>query len=591
MPTELKTSWCSSLSKILLYSRKEPLSVSSGYALQGERFSLQLFYRSDSLQNRKMKVEVHSELTEFIRVRRVESVPVSFLGFEKPDNDVVAKSACMIPDRLRELEGGYAKIVIHQNRSLWLTVDIPRNIKAGKYTIALHLTVFSDPYENPGIPIAEASCGNAEHFETKKFCLEILPVALLPQRLKNTQWFHCDCLADYYHVPIFSEAHWKILASYMKNAATHGMNMILTPLFTPPLNTAFGKERPTVQLVGVRLKNGIYSYDFSRLERWIETAQSCGIQFFEFSHLFTQWGAEYPPKIVANKNGKMKKIFGWHIRSDSPEYTDFLSSFLPALKRFVEDKKLSEKVYFHCSDEPSVKHEKAYRRALGQMEKHLSGLKIFDALSTDKFHSPDFVSIPVPLETMLEKFIRTSVKERWTYYCCAPARKYPNRFIHMTSSRNKVMGLLMYYYELIGILHWGYNFYYTALSETKIDSYSCNTCDEVYPPGDPFLVYPDQNGKPEDSIRHEVFFEAVQDQRIFELLESFVPRKKVIELLLSWCHTSKLSMTCYPHGEKKMLEIRRKLYQYLKRYLKTHLSGKTTSLEKNNARKRKMCLF
>ncbi len=560
MSSELKTSWCSSLAKILLYSRKKPLPVTSGYALRGERFSLQLFYRSDNLQNRKMKVEVRSGLAEFIRVRSVESVPVSFLGFQKPDNDVVAKSACMIPDLLRELEDGCTKVVIHQNRSLWLTVDIPQDIEAGKYPISLHLTVYPDPYENPGIPDAETAGQSVEYFETEAFSLEVLPAVLPPQRLKNTQWFYCDCLADYYRVPVFSEEHWKIISVYMKNAASHGMNMILTPIFTPPLNTAFGQERPTVQLVGVQFENGIYSYDFSRLERWIAIAQSCGIQYFEFSHLFSQWGAKYPPKIMAGT----EKIFGWQVDSDSPEYTGFLASFLPALKKFIDERRLAANVYFHCSDEPSAEHEATFKQASKLMKKYLGELKILDALTTGKFYSADFVSIPVPLETKLEDFIRTGVKERWTYYCCAPARKYPNRFIHMTSSRNRVMGFLMYYYELTGFLHWGYNFYYTALSESRADPYHSNTCGDIYPPGDSFLVYPGANGEPEDSIRHEVFFEAIQDMRALELLETLVSRKKAMELLFSWCGQKKISMEHYPRGEAKMLEIRSKLYQYLR---------------------------
>ena len=45
--------------------------------------------------------------------------------------------------------------------------------------------------------------------------------------------------------------------------------MILTPIFTPPLDTAVGGERRTVQLVGITKTGSEYSFDFTLLERWI----------------------------------------------------------------------------------------------------------------------------------------------------------------------------------------------------------------------------------------------------------------------------------------------------------------------------------
>jgi hypothetical protein len=42
--------------------------------------------------------------------------------------------------------------------------------------------------------------------------------------------------------------------------------MILTPLFTPPLNTAVGGEKLTVQLVDVEKSNDKYSFGFDNLK-------------------------------------------------------------------------------------------------------------------------------------------------------------------------------------------------------------------------------------------------------------------------------------------------------------------------------------
>ena len=123
--------------------------------------------------------------------------------------------------------------------------------------------------------------------------------------------------------------------------------MDLTPLFTPALDTYVGGERPTVQLVDVYLENGKYSFDFSRLDDFIQRAFSLGIKYIEFSYLFSQWGAEFAPKIMAYVNGRYERIFGWETKSVSDEYIQFIDAFLPALLSYIEENGIKYKCYFH----------------------------------------------------------------------------------------------------------------------------------------------------------------------------------------------------------------------------------------------------
>lgn len=44
---------------------------------------------------------------------------------------------------------------------------------------------------------------------------------------------------------------FEIFENYLKNATLNGMNMLLTPFFTPPLDTFIGGERTCVQLVDI----------------------------------------------------------------------------------------------------------------------------------------------------------------------------------------------------------------------------------------------------------------------------------------------------------------------------------------------------
>lgn len=61
-------------------------------------------------------------------------------------------------------------------------------------------------------------------------------------------------------------AHWRLIDQFVGMAAQNGVNMILTPLFTPPLDTQVGGERPTVQLVDVIVMDRGYSFGFGKLK-------------------------------------------------------------------------------------------------------------------------------------------------------------------------------------------------------------------------------------------------------------------------------------------------------------------------------------
>jgi hypothetical protein len=130
-----------------------------------------------------------------------------------------------------------------------------------------------------------------EELARETFMMEVIDAALPKQTLWHTEWFHCDCLATWYGTEVFSEAHWSRIEQYIQTAVQHGINMILTPVFTPPLDTEVGGERPTVQLVDVEKSGDKYHFGFDRLTRWVRMCLANGIEYFEISHLYTQWGA------------------------------------------------------------------------------------------------------------------------------------------------------------------------------------------------------------------------------------------------------------------------------------------------------------
>ena len=96
---------------------------------------------------------------------------------------------------------------------------------------------------------------------------------------------------------------------------------------------------------------------------WILLCRETGIKYLEIAHLFTQWGAQHAPKIIAEVEGKSQCIFGWETQATGIQYCDFLKQFIPELLKVLEAENILEDTYFHVSDEPDIQHYQSYKEA------------------------------------------------------------------------------------------------------------------------------------------------------------------------------------------------------------------------------------
>ena len=93
----------------------------------------------------------------------------------------------------------------------------------------------------------------------------------------------------------------------------------------------------------------------------------------------------------------------------------------------------------------------------------------------------------------------------------------------------------------------------------EIDPYRNICAGSGFPPGDAFKVYPGSDGKPEDSIRHEVFFEGIQDLAALQLLECSIGREGVLDFIKNLCNGKLPEMDDYPRDKAWLLNFRREL--------------------------------
>ncbi|MBE6885042.1 MAG: DUF4091 domain-containing protein [Ruminococcaceae bacterium] len=429
-------------------------------------------------------------------------------------------------------------------RALWLTInENGKPLPAGKHVITIRLYSRTD-----ASLVGECA-----------LTVEIINAALPKQKLKYTDWFHCDCIADVYGVEIFSERFWEIFRNFASAAARHGMNMILTPCFTPPLDTPVGKERMTAQLVGVTVTDNSYSFDFSLLKRFLDESRACGIEYFEHSHLFTQWGAEHAPKIMATVNGRYKRIFGWETTACGKKYTAFLRAYIPSLLAFLKAEGLDKKFLFHISDEPTPQVQENYRKAKHVVADLLEGYDTGDALSHYDFYADGTVKLPIVATDQIHEFYGRC-RNLWAYYTGGQCWDgMSNRKINCSPERNRMIGIQLYTHKIKGFLHWGYNYYYDMLSngvfDPKIDPcfYNGSNC------GTSYQVYPATDGTVIPSIRLKVFYEALNDMRALQLYERLCGRESAMALVEKYYG----KVTFFTHAESadKLLAFREELNQ------------------------------
>jgi hypothetical protein len=536
----------SSLEKVLL-GRQIPTAWDREIScLGGEEFAWQVILQREGWGPAPVKVWVESPLKEYVEVFQVGQVPCAMPAYPSAvkDENYLTTQPGLFPDPLLPLEEGQVEASAFLPTVLWVNGRVPQGFPAGEYPVTLHLSGGGE----------EAVC---------QVTLRVVGVDLPAQRLTYTQWFHGDCLADYYGVPVYSSKHWELWESFLKAAAEEGMNMVLTPVFTPPLDTEPGRTRPCTQLVQVEKEGDTYRFDFSLLERFIAMARRCGVERFEISHLFTQWGAKAAPAIYGTEAGEYRRLFGWDTPADSPEYAGFLKQFLPSLTMFLEKQGLAGKAVFHISDEPGEEHLDSYRKAKELAKAYQGDFPLYDALSETAFYDRGLVEHPVAATDHIQPFLDRKVPDLWAYYCCAQGVDVANRFLAMPSARNRILGWQLHKFQVAGFLHWGYNFWYSQNSRQKLDPWRVTDALGAFPGGDAFSVYPGKDG-PIQSLRMKVFHHGLQDLRALELAQSLLGEDPGALTLPGY---GEMTFSRYPQEGKTLLTAREHLNRLIEKRL------------------------
>ncbi len=548
----MKFKLINSLEKTFENKMPKTSELKSARLLKGERFCFQLAAETDFTL--WYTVKINSPLKDYIKIYRIENAVMDLAAYPYiKDKNYLTKSGGVMPDILIPAKEDELFTSYYGASCVWFELNVPEDFKSGEYEIKLEIQT------HDGTSIGMKNEKFKPKTYRKKLTVKILDLKLIKNEIRFTQWMYLDCISAVHDVPVFSEKHWELIEKYIQTAVYIGMNMMLTPVHTPPLDTSRGIYRDYVGLIDISYDKNTnkYSFDCKKLERFIEICLKCGIEYFEIAHLFSQWGSEFAAPVKVD--GEYK--FGWHVKADSQEYTEFLKQYIPAITKTFDKYNLRDKIYFHISDEPYMDNIESYKKTYNILKPLVKGIKTMDALSSYEFYKQGLIDCPVTATNHIDEFLKHDVENQWAYYCCSQGEKVGNRFLAMPSYRNRILGIQMFKYNIKGFLHWGYNFYNSQYSLEKINPYVTTSANGAFPSGDTFSVYPAKDGV-YLSMRSLVFYDALQDIRILNMVSEKIGHKKTVEMIENIAK-SEITFLKYPHRASFILNVIDKAKQIL----------------------------
>ncbi|MGO1489073.1 MAG: DUF4091 domain-containing protein [Arachnia sp.] len=503
----------SSLEKVLPQSdpQWEPCRLE---AWRGETAAFQIAFRSSgefaSRDDEIFHIRVDSQLPA--RMFRVGLVPVQVPCYSDSGDGYHMSSPGMMPDVLLPLsvEGACELKSTHSGwNAVWVDVDTRGG--GGESSIEV-----------------EVRCGSGVLLRQSIF-LNVREQALPRSKVRVLQWMHADMVADSLGCPVWSPLHWKAMSNHLDSAGRMGVTGVLTPLWSPPIDTAPGTYRTPTQLLDIFEEPGGLRLGIGRLERWVGLMGRAGISQVEVPHLFTQWGAEHAPQIWTSRDGVVSRRFGWETETSDPDYAGFLGELLPQVRALLDKMVGAQNVFYHVSDEPRVKHLESYMRARNAVVPLLDGAQVIDALS-----DPEYLGLlenPVVATSHVKEFRQAGVEPEWVYHCVSQHRGLANRFIAQEAIRHRAMGWQMHKAGASGTLHWGFNFYGTQFSTGRVDPAVDTAAGGGFISGDAFMVYPGIDGTVLESIRHRQVRSGFDDMAVAEAASEKLGREAVLSII------------------------------------------------------------
>ena len=369
-------------------------------------------------------------------------------------------------------------------RGLWLTVQVPQDVKPGTYKGTVELV----------------SGGKKTKYG---YSIKVLDRTLPAPK----EWaFHLDlwqnpyAVARVHNVELWSQEHFEKLRPYMEKLASAGQKAITATLIDRPWDgqtyDPFGS-----MVTWMRKADGSWYYDFTIFDRWVSFMMSCGIDKEITCFSMIPWKLSFRYYDQATHSHKFIQC-----APGEKAYEEFWGGMLQAFSQHLKEKGWFEKTFISM-DERSLAQMQA---AIGVIKKYAPGMKISMA---GNYHPEieadihdyclDIFAYGAYTPQLLAR--RRSEGKVSTYYTCCSA-EYPNLFTFNAPSDAEFIALEALRKDLDGYLRWAYN---SWTVEPEKDSRFT-----AWPAGDTYVIYPHSKS----SVRWERLVQGIQQYEKYKIL-------------------------------------------------------------------------
>ncbi len=394
----------------------------------------------------------------------------------------------LMPDLLDEAPS--LTLAANTSRPVWITVEIPRDAAAGKYTGEVKLS---------GKGFSE------------KLMLELDVIdRVLPEPSQWSYhldlWQHPASVARVEGVPVWGNEHFKRMEPLMKMLAASGQKVITATLNKDPWNNQC-YDAYADMIVWTRNADGSWEYDFSVFDRWVRFMLDLGIKKMINCYSLLPWN-----NMLHYKDASTGLFVDVQADPGSPEFRMMWGPFLPAFESHLREKGWLG-ITNIAMDERSPEHMAEATRLLAEVAPGL-GIALADNHKIFKTYPyiKDMCAAvfgPIEHQDILDR--RAKGLSTTFYVCCSS--EFPNTYTFSDPAEAVYYAWYAAAYDYDGFLRWTYN----SWTEDPIRDSRFRT----WAAGDTYIVYPEARS----SIRFERVIEGIQDFEKMRIIRSeLMPR-------------------------------------------------------------------
>ena len=384
---------------------------------------------------------------------------------------------------------------------MWITVNVPRNAKAGDYKATFTL---------------KGKLSDQSFTLSKDINIKVYPVVLDEPDLWVTNWFSTETdnlkiINNEKDIEKYSDTYWNLVKKLADKMKVCYSNVILINPF---------------EHIEFKETEGKWEFDFTQFDKMVTIMHDAGVlKMIEGGHIAKRcgnWDSQYETLIPIYKDGKKETILK---PLNTPEAKNFYNQFLPALYSHIKSK-FPEVLYAqHIADEPTDSNLKTYVEIAKYVKSLCPEIKLIEACHTHNLEN--VLDIWVPQLNFFKtgynfyKERQAAGDEVWFYTCLGPQGELANRFIEQPLIKPRLLHWLNFKYNSNGYLHWGLNKWnrrkdtrdpFGETSRMNLES------GNVLPGGDSWILYP-KDGEVYGSMRLEAMRDGITDYTLLRMLE------------------------------------------------------------------------